>query len=73
MGHVGHEVDGVVPDDGHPWCLRQDFIDWALGDSRSASWRQALPVGFRHKNHSCNDPGDPRIALHTHLARTWLG
>src|SRR5215207_6886051 len=56
VGHVGHEVDRVVPDNGDPRCLSQGFIDWALGDRGSTCWRQALPVGVRHTNHSCNEP-----------------
>jgi hypothetical protein len=47
--------------------LRQDFIDWALGDSGSTCWCEAFPIGVGHKNHSCNDSEDSRMALLTLL------
>src|SRR5687767_9354329 len=53
MRHIGHEVDRVVPHDSDPWRLRQDFVNWTLGDRGAACWRQALPVRIRHRNHSC--------------------
>ena len=65
MGDVGHEVDRVIPHDSDPWRLRQNLLNWALGDCGSACRRHTLPVGVRHKTHSCNDPEGSRIPLLT--------
>src|SRR6185312_5771044 len=37
--------------------LRQDLIDRSLGNGGPACGRQALPVGIRHRDHSCNVHG----------------